>query len=72
MFYQGAACNLVRAAEDPLYNRLSTAVDAAWDHSSPGIMVGVEIPGRGRWEIVQGLANIRRNAPMRVGMGQPV
>ena len=60
------------AKSDPLYDRLNTAVEEAWAHQSPGIMVGIEIPGRGRWEFAKGLSDIKKNLPMRKGMSQPV
>ncbi|MFM8444674.1 MAG: serine hydrolase domain-containing protein [Methylococcus sp.] len=52
---------------------LSGAVDAGWAHvRTPGLQVRIDVPGRGSWTFVRGVANVERNRPMRAGMQQTI
>ena len=48
------------------------AIGQSWAHYSPGIQVGLWVPGQGEWTIAKGLSDVERNKPMKVGMQQPI
>jgi D-alanyl-D-alanine carboxypeptidase len=57
---------------DPVEAALNAIIDQSWAQQTPGIQVGLWVPGRGEWKIAKGLSNIARNKPMRIGMQQPI
>lgn len=57
---------------DPIQQTLNTVIDQTWAQQTPGIQVGLWVPGQGEWKIAKGLADIQRNKSMKVGMQQPI
>ena len=51
---------------------LNTVIDQTWANKSPGIQVGLWVPGQGEWTIARGLSDLERNKPMKVGIQQPI
>ena len=57
---------------DPIEQTLNTVIDQTWANKTPGIQVGLWVPGQGEWKIAKGLSDLKRNKPMKVGMQQPI
>ena len=57
---------------DPIEQTLNTVIDQTWANKTPGIQVGLWVPGQGEWTIAKGLSDLKRNKPMKVGMQQPI
>ncbi len=57
---------------DPIESRLNAVIGEAWANRTPGIQVGLWVPGQGTWRIAKGVSDIKRQKPMRVGMQQPI
>lgn len=60
------------AGQDSIKESLISVTNQAWAGQTPGIQVGLWVPGHGEWKIALGLADIKRNLPMRIGMQQPI
>ena len=60
------------ASPDPIEQTLNTVIDQTWANQTPGIQVGLWVPGQGEWKIAKGLSDLKRNKPMKVGMQQPI
>ena len=61
-----------RASAEAIQETLNTVTDQVWANKTPGIQVGLWVPGQGEWEIAKGLSDLKRNKPMKVGMQQPI
>ena len=56
----------------PIEQTLNTVIDKTWANKTPGIQVGLWVPGQGEWTIAKGLSDLERKKPMKVGMQQPI
>lgn len=74
VFFSGIllGCSSLAAALDPIQQTLDTVINQTWAQQTPGIQVGLWVPGQGEWKIAKGIADLERNKPMKVGMQQPI
>lgn len=74
VFFSGilSGCSSLAAALDPIQQTLDTVINQTWAQQTPGIQVGLWVPGQGEWKIAKGIADLERNKPMKVGMQQPI
>ena len=57
---------------DVVSETISATIERVWSHKTPGIQVGVWVPGQGDWIFAKGQADVTRKKPMKVGMQQQV
>lgn len=72
LFCLSALNSGLASPSDPIEQTLNTVIDQTWAHKTPGIQVGLWVPGQGEWTIAKGLSDLKRNKPMKVGMQQPI